>query len=277
VATAHRLDGMISGGRGHDDHRRLGRLTLSRRERVVMIEPRGTGMALFTLRAADEVRAPRFTSAEGDLDSEVVAIAAAIIRQRTGKFDPSTFRDRYQDALRELIEAKMQRLAIKRRAVPTPAPVIELMAALKRSLAEETHAAKRAATKSRSTKATPDRRQAALLLPLSGGKNGKPKPQANHPPPCRSAAGRCDFVRPLPCEHAARPYRTSPDVTNRVGYWHGKVEANPTETTRGRRHMGVLRVALNIRCNHDFLRRHPPSHLSQNAEKTQIASQLGEC
>jgi DNA end-binding protein Ku len=35
----------------------LGRLTLSRRERMVMVEPRGTGMALFTLRAADEVRA----------------------------------------------------------------------------------------------------------------------------------------------------------------------------------------------------------------------------
>jgi DNA end-binding protein Ku len=37
----------------------LGRLTLSRRERMVVVEPRGTGMALFTLRAAGEVRAPR--------------------------------------------------------------------------------------------------------------------------------------------------------------------------------------------------------------------------
>ena len=36
----------------------LGRLTLSRRERMVMVEPRGTGIALFTLRAADEVRVP---------------------------------------------------------------------------------------------------------------------------------------------------------------------------------------------------------------------------
>jgi non-homologous end joining protein Ku len=38
----------------------LGRLTLSRRERMVMVEPRGTAMALFTLRAADEVRASKF-------------------------------------------------------------------------------------------------------------------------------------------------------------------------------------------------------------------------
>jgi DNA end-binding protein Ku len=43
----------------------IGRVTLSRRERMVMVEPRGTGMALFTLRAADEVRAAQFGSAEG--------------------------------------------------------------------------------------------------------------------------------------------------------------------------------------------------------------------
>ena len=62
----------------------IGRLTLSRRERMVMVEPRDTGMALFTLRAAGEVRAPQFGSAEGDLDAEMVAIAGTIIRQRTG-------------------------------------------------------------------------------------------------------------------------------------------------------------------------------------------------
>src|SRR6201993_5029614 len=53
----------------------LGRLTLSRRERMVMVEPRGTGMALFTLHAANEVRASQFGSAESDLDAEMVAIA----------------------------------------------------------------------------------------------------------------------------------------------------------------------------------------------------------
>src|SRR6201993_1166228 len=91
----------------------LGRLTLSRRERMVMVEPRGTGMALFTLRAAGEVRAAPFGSAEVELDAEMVAIAGAIIRQRTGHFDPSTYRDRYQEALQQLIEAKTKGLAIK--------------------------------------------------------------------------------------------------------------------------------------------------------------------
>jgi len=57
----------------------LGRLTLSRRERMVMVEPRGTGIALFTLRAAPEVRAPQFGSVVGDLDAEMVALAGAII------------------------------------------------------------------------------------------------------------------------------------------------------------------------------------------------------
>jgi DNA end-binding protein Ku len=152
----------------------LGRLTLSRRERMVMVEPRGTGMALFTLRAASEIRAPQFGSADGDLDAEMVAIAGAIVRQRTGKFDPSTFRDSYQEALQQLIEAKMKGLAIKPRAVSTPPRVIDLMAALKRSLAEEAPTPKRtAASRERRNRAAPDRRQVGLLLPLSGGSKRK--------------------------------------------------------------------------------------------------------
>ncbi len=88
----------------------LGRLTLNRRERMVVVEPRGTGMALFTLRAAEEVRATQFGIAEGEVDAEMVAIAKALVTQRTGAFDPTTYRDRYQEALRELIEAKMKGL-----------------------------------------------------------------------------------------------------------------------------------------------------------------------
>jgi DNA end-binding protein Ku len=152
----------------------LGGLTLSRRERMVMVEPRGTGMALFTLRAAAEVRASQFGSADGDLDAEMVAIAGAIVRQRTGKFDPSTFRDSYQEALQQLIEAKMKGLAIRPRAVSTPPPVIDLMAALKRSLAEKAPTPKgAAASRERRNRAAPDRQQTALLLPLSGGSKGK--------------------------------------------------------------------------------------------------------
>src|SRR3954468_10464636 len=156
----------------------LGRLTLSRRERTVMVEPRGTGMALFTLRAAGEVRAPQLGSAEGDLDAEMVAIAGTIIRQRTGNFDPSTYRDGYQDALQQLIEAKMKGVTIEPRAVSTPSPVIDLMAALKLSLAQEPSAPEQRTAKRKQSRKAPDRRQPALLLPLTGARKRNQRPSS---------------------------------------------------------------------------------------------------
>jgi len=141
-----------------------------------MVEPRGTGMALITLRAADEVRASHFGTADGDLDAEMVAIARAIVAQRTGSFDPTTYRDRYQEALRELIEAKMKGQPIKPSAVSAPAPVIDLMSALKRSLAQQAPVRVGRVNKEKRTRAVSDRRQASLLLPVSGRRKRKEQP-----------------------------------------------------------------------------------------------------
>src|SRR3984893_8508283 len=136
-------------------------------------------MALFTLRAPGEVRSPQFGSAEGDLDAEMVAIAGSIIRQRTGHFDPSAYPDRYQEALQPLIEAKMKGLTIKPWAVSTPSPVIDLMAALKRSLAKEPPVPERKTAKRKRTKQAPDRRQRALLLPLTRERKRNQRPSAD--------------------------------------------------------------------------------------------------
>ena len=120
---------------------------------------------LITLRASKEVRASSFAAADAAIDPDMVAVASMIIKRRSGHFDPTTFRDRYQEALRELIEAKMKGLPVRPRQIVPPRPVHDLMAALKRSLAQETGTAAKPRRK-----ATGDRRQTSLLLPVSGKK-----------------------------------------------------------------------------------------------------------
>src|SRR5213075_1704662 len=165
----------------------LGRLTLSRRERMVLIEPRGQGLTLITLRAAEEVRAAQFDDFGGELDAEAVAIAGMIIQRKIGSFDPVTFRDRYQEALKELIEAKLKGLPVKARPATRPAPVFDLMAALKQSLAQETGGAARGKPKRRTAA---DRRQSSLLLPVSGKGGKEPSRTATEALSKRRSGGR---------------------------------------------------------------------------------------
>lgn len=54
----------------------------------------------------------------------MVVVAGTIINRRSGHFDPATSRDRFQEASRELIEAKMKGLPVKSKEIATPAPVL---------------------------------------------------------------------------------------------------------------------------------------------------------
>jgi DNA end-binding protein Ku len=118
-------------------------------------------MVLITLRA--EVL-PAELALQGRDRPGTVAIVRMIIERRSGTFDPSTFRVRYQEALRELIEAKMRGLPVKPTPVAAPNLATDLMAALKRSLARETGEPARTSTRN----AVADRRQRSLRLRVSG-------------------------------------------------------------------------------------------------------------
>jgi DNA end-binding protein Ku len=145
----------------------IGRVVLSGRERLVAVEPFDGGLLMSTLRAADELRAAEFDKLPEKGDAEMVAMAEQIIGRLSAKFDPSTFRDSYQDALRELVAEKMKgHKPTPRRAEPE-SNVVDLMAALRRSV--EGDGAGTAASGKKRAKA-PDRRQQSLLLPVKGGR-----------------------------------------------------------------------------------------------------------
>jgi DNA end-binding protein Ku len=115
----------------------LGRIVLSTRERIFAIEPRGQGMLVTTLRSHDEVRNTEEVFADipkAKPDPAMVEIAQRIIAQQEGPWDPSQFKDRYEDALRELIKAKQEGLEDIAAPAPRHDNVIDLMEALRRSL-----------------------------------------------------------------------------------------------------------------------------------------------
>lgn len=117
----------------------LGRLVMSTRERICALEIEEAGLLLTTLRTADEVRDAATLEAP-DLpqpDPRMLDIAGKIIEQQAGDFDPSEFKDRYEEALRALIQQKAKGRAIR----PTfeaerNEKVVDLMEALRKSLGQ---------------------------------------------------------------------------------------------------------------------------------------------
>lgn len=122
----------------------LGQLSVRGQEKLVALKPCGKGMLLETLRYADEVkRGQAFFAEIDDLrpGEELLDLATTLIEKRTAPFDPREFRDRYSDALKDLIERKAKsrdgRAIIEEEDEPSPrsgSNVIDLMAALRKSL-----------------------------------------------------------------------------------------------------------------------------------------------
>jgi DNA end-binding protein Ku len=115
----------------------LGRLVMSTRERICAIEIEEEALLLTTLRTAEEVRQIDEVGTP-DLpkpDPRMLDIAGKIIEQQAGDFDPSEFQDRYEDALRAVIEEKKKGRPVRPAAdVDTSETVVDLMEALKKSL-----------------------------------------------------------------------------------------------------------------------------------------------
>jgi DNA end-binding protein Ku len=116
----------------------LGRVVLHTRERVCALEPRDTGILLTTLRTHDEIRdsSEIFDKHLPKPDRGMLEIAEKIIEQQAAEFNPTEFKDRYEDALRALIARKKKGKPVTAEAEPDEdtGKVVDLMEALKKSL-----------------------------------------------------------------------------------------------------------------------------------------------
>ncbi|MDB5421273.1 MAG: Ku protein [Brevundimonas sp.] len=124
----------------------LGRVVIGTRERILALEPRDKGILAYTIRTDAEVRKPDEIFggiSDKAADPGMIAIAEKIIEQREGPFDPSQFVDRYEEALKALIEDKKKGHKPAKVAEPDDTNVVDLMSALRASLgAKEKGAAK---------------------------------------------------------------------------------------------------------------------------------------
>jgi DNA end-binding protein Ku len=123
----------------------ISRLVMYRRERAVMLEPRGKGIVLWTLRYGDEVRDPADYFGKVDAskpDSKLMGLVKTLIDERTKPWDSKMVDDPVQDRLLDIIASKKKKKrpakAAKVKEEPeVPSNVIDIMDALRKSISSE--------------------------------------------------------------------------------------------------------------------------------------------
>lgn len=124
----------------------LARVVLYRRERLLMLQPRGRGLMATGLRYRNEVRdeKPYFSHVPKEkISADMLKLATHIVSTKMSHFDPDKFEDRYETALKALIKAKDKGKTPPKPPAPPRDNVINLMDALRRSVGEEKSGAKR--------------------------------------------------------------------------------------------------------------------------------------
>jgi DNA end-binding protein Ku len=125
----------------------IGRVVFGSREHMIAIKPRDNGMVGTTLRYPYEVRKPQEVFShipKLKIDPEMIDMAHQLIKSKQGHFEPDKFEDRYEDAVREILNKKQHGVVIRPAASrPAAANVVNLMDALKKSLSEGKSTARR--------------------------------------------------------------------------------------------------------------------------------------
>jgi DNA end-binding protein Ku len=117
----------------------LGKFVLWGKENLCLIRPLGDSLALETLYFAEDIR-PRAeideAVAEVDVKKAELEMANQLVESLVGAFDPDEFKNDYRHELRTMLEAKLAGQEVARPEPVAPAPVIDLMEALKQSVAQ---------------------------------------------------------------------------------------------------------------------------------------------
>jgi DNA end-binding protein Ku len=137
----------------------VARVVISRRERMLLLEPLGKGIMATVLRYPYEVRGEEAyfeDIPEMNLPKEMRDLAGHIIETKAADFEPSKFEDRYENAMIELVRSKERGQPAAIPEAPRPSNVVNLMDALRKSIAsEQPVASKRAASKASADRAAP--------------------------------------------------------------------------------------------------------------------------